>query len=55
MPVDRLADYDKYIGMLRIAQNEMLEITTHQFDCFVNDTWDWAVSAKMINSSYIHA
>ncbi len=52
VPVDRVVEYDKYISMLELSMDEDMTLSTYQFDCFFNDTWEWAVSAKVINSSY---
>lgn len=52
-PQYRVDEYNKYIGMLEMATEDTLIINTYQYDCFVNDTWEWAMSAKTANSTYL--
>lgn len=57
-PVLRSKDYDKFISQLVSAMDAgqtELELSTSEYNCFVNDEWDWAVAAKSINSTYASA
>lgn len=51
-PEDRTEDYDRIIGMLEMAEGEDIEIDTEQYDCIVNDQWDWARRAYLSNATY---
>jgi len=51
-PILNEANYDKYINMLHMSQDNIIEIGTDEYERFVEDTWDWAVSARMLNSTY---
>lgn len=55
VPQDRTKKYDKYIKMLKmgIEQEPTMTIDLYQYECFVEDEWDWISSAKRINSSYL--
>ncbi len=52
-PVDNTKKYENLIRQLELSQDELLELDSTQFNCIVNDEWDWAVSAKTLNSSYM--
>jgi hypothetical protein len=51
-PVDCTDRYDKYIGMLEMAEEDYMKITAEQYDCFVGDKWRWAEDARLMNSMY---
>lgn len=51
-PVLNEKQYDEYINMLTLSQQETMEIDTHQYRCFFEDQWDWALAAKALNSTY---
>lgn len=51
-PIDKSAEYDKYIGMLNMAQETDMKISTYQYDCFVNDEWEWVSQSKSISAIY---
>jgi len=51
-PVNRESEYNKYIGMLEMAEEETLAISTHQYRCFVDNEWLWAQEAFLSNSTY---
>jgi hypothetical protein len=35
-----------------MAVEETIEISTEDYNCIVEDSWDWAQSASMMNSVY---
>ena len=51
-PQNKSKEYDRYIKMLKMSVEELVEISTTEYDCFVNDDWEWIVSAKTINTFY---
>ncbi len=53
IPVDNTKKYDNLIKQLEMSKDSTLELDSTQFNCIVNDEWDWAVSAKTLNSSYM--
>jgi len=53
-PIDMSKEYDKFIGMLEMAQEKELKISSYQYDCFVNDEWDWISQSKTINAMYLN-
>lgn len=52
-PVDQTKMYDKYIHMLGMSHETLIEIGVDEYTKFVDDQWDWAVSAKLFNSQYL--
>lgn len=55
IPVDRTAEYDNQINMFEHsykAGQTVIELGQSQFNQIVNDQFDWAVSAKFLNSTY---
>ena len=52
-PVDLSEKYEKYISMLELSTKETMIIDSDQHDCFVLDKWDWAETAKMVNTMYL--
>lgn len=51
-PVDKSAEYDKYIGMFEMATEEEMTISVEDYDNFVNDEWHWVSQSKTINAMY---
>lgn len=51
-PINNEKLYDKYIGMLSMATDEVIEITSEDYGCIVDDNWEWAISAAASNSFY---
>lgn len=50
-PVDYTDAYDQVIGMLEMAQEEQIELTSKNYKAWVQDQWEWkAVAAS--NSMY---
>lgn len=52
-PVNQTEMYDKYIKMLSMSQDSLIEIGVDEYTKFVDDQWEWAVSAKLFNSQYL--
>ena len=51
-PVDAIKMYDQLIKLFETADDETIELTLDDANSIINDEWDWAVSAKFVNSSY---
>ena len=47
-------EYDKAIAMFEMSVDATIELSTNDFDMIVNDNWDWIVSTKLLNSTYIN-
>lgn len=51
-PVNKSKEYDKYIRMLKMSVDTQVEISATEYDCFVNDEWEWIQYAKTTNTFY---
>lgn len=51
-PIDNTKLYDKYIGMFSMATDDVVEISSEDYGCIVDDNWDWAVHATASNAMY---
>ncbi len=51
-PIDATKMYEGYINILSQSQEKTLELEISDADSIINDSWDWAVQAKMSNSFY---
>ena len=49
---DHIEDYDLVIKMLESAVDTQVELTSHEFNQYVNDNWAWTLTAKHNNSLY---
>lgn len=52
LPQNKSKEYDRYIKMLTMAVDELIEISTTEYNCFVNDEWEWVHHAKSISTFY---
>ena len=52
VPVIACDMYDQYIKMLTLSQDTEMKIDTHEYQCFIEDNWSWAVAAKSVNLTY---
>lgn len=52
-PQDASANYDKYINMLEMTEDDIIEIGVDEYEKFVEDNWEWVIGAKLLNSSYL--
>ena len=55
-PIDNRANYSRYIGAMKLAVEngqENIELDEIEYDHLFNDNWDWRVSSKVSNSTYI--
>jgi hypothetical protein len=51
-PTDAAKNYEQYISLFKQSVSEELELTMSEANSIINDEWDWAVSAKLLNSTY---
>jgi hypothetical protein len=51
-PVDQTNDYDRVIRMLEMSQDEMVELSEHDFAQYVLDDWSWKRQFLHSNSVY---
>lgn len=51
-PQNKSKDYDRYIKMLTMSVEPVVEISSTEYNCFVNDEWEWVFHAKTINTFY---
>jgi hypothetical protein len=52
-PDNHTKEYERTIKMLEMCQDESVYITSHQFDCFIEDEWGWKESFMLKNSTYM--
>ena len=52
-PVNNADDYDKIIQMFEWEVEDVVELEQKEFIQYVQDETDFAINAKMLNSSYI--
>lgn len=52
-PSDMSQYYEQAIMMLEWDQNDKLELDQMQFQCFVQDQWDWSNNWTNTNSKYL--
>ena len=52
-PVEFLEEYDTAIEMLSWHEGESFQLERHQFECFVQDKWDWKRSFETHTLKYI--
>ena len=51
-PIDAVSMYNEYITLLDLSVDENIELTLNEANAIINDSWDWATAAKLINGSY---
>ena len=51
-PEDHTKDYDQLIAMLEYADNQNIDLTSSEFDQFVQDNWDWKDRNRNSSSLY---
>jgi hypothetical protein len=52
VPVDSREMYDQLITLFASSDEETIEMSLQDANSIINDEWDWAISAKTINSTY---
>jgi len=51
-PVSYEKKYDVAIGMLEMEVNDIVEISSEEFQRYVNDEWEWTESFKHMSTFY---
>jgi hypothetical protein len=52
-PESHIGDYDRALKMLAMSVDQSVTLTSEQFQCFVEDEWNWKRSWRLSNSKYI--
>ena len=52
MPQSHAKAYDQIIRMMEMCVDNVVELTSSQFGCFVMDDWDWKQSWETSNKRY---
>lgn len=51
-PYSRRDDYTSAIKMLEMSQTDTVELSAHDFACFVEDKWEWRRDFLIENCAY---
>ena len=51
-PVNAEKMYEEYISLFEASSDRHVELTFEDANAIINDSWDWAIVAKITNSSY---
>ena len=51
-PQDQTADYDRAIRMMEMSEDEIIEISELDFECYVLDNWAWKKNFLISNMGY---
>lgn len=51
-PSDASKMYEQYILLIDNSFDDVLELDISDANSIINDSWDWAISAKAVNSTY---
>lgn len=51
-PFNNLKEYDRIISMLEWCEDELIELTQHEFSQYVLDQWEWQERFLTSNSVY---
>ena len=54
-PTSNVKDYDRVIQMLEMSVDAEIELTSEEFQNFVQDDWHWKESWRLSNSKYMTA
>lgn len=52
-PVDQTSDYDRAIKMIEMSVDENIEISEHDFSCYILDDWSWKQNFLTSNTMYL--
>ena len=52
-PANNLKDYDRAIGMLEMSIDNEVEITSLEFQHYIQDDWGWKNSFLLSNTKYL--
>ena len=51
-PMDHTQEYDTIIGMLEMDVDDFVDLTEHEYRCYIEDQWEWSRQWAMTNSAY---
>lgn len=51
-PINQTKDYNRAIAMLEMAQDDIIELSEHDFAQYVLDDWSWKDQFTTTNSRY---
>ncbi len=51
-PEDHTRDYDRVIQMLTMSIDDEIELSSHDFDRYVMDRWEWSEKWAVTNARY---
>jgi hypothetical protein len=51
-PMNQTKDYDRAIRMLEMSIESVVDITEHEFQCYVQDDWSWKSQFVGSNINY---
>ena len=54
-PTSNVKDYDRVIKMLEMSTDDKIELTSEEFENFVQDDWHWKETWRLSNSKYMTA
>lgn len=52
-PINQTSDYDRAIKMIEMSVDENIEISEHDFACYILDDWSWKQNVMTTNAFYI--
>ena len=52
-PDDHTKDYDLALKMLNMSVDNVVELTSEQFNQFINDDWEWKARWSASNMKYL--
>jgi hypothetical protein len=51
-PQNHAADYERAIGLMDWEVDEKIQLSVNDWECYVQDNWNWKRSFKMSHESY---
>lgn len=51
-PHDHTSDYDRVIAMLEMSVDDIVVLSSSEFEAYVLDNWNWKALAMTVNSTY---
>lgn len=52
-PEDHTSDYGRVIGMLGMATEKIIKLTSHDYERFVLDHWEWEMTFETNTMAYL--
>ena len=51
-PQNHRKEYDQVIDMMEMSVDEVINLDSHSFQCYVKDQWNWSSNVTALNSVY---